>query len=259
MVDTFLQLAPKNVIHITAMVRRRLTVICGLGALGVLIIASTPVYAACTEPAATARIVSIDNIVELKEAADSSFARASLKALVCQGDSIRVGAFSRATVAFLRSGLRLTIEQNTEWLVRQPAAPGRSLIELIRGAILFFTSQPQALDVQTPFVNAAVEGTEFLVRVEDNRAEVAVLEGTVALTNAAGQLDADGRPIGAGVGRAGSSASRHSTARCRALGALLRTDRPRIPSRSWTQVPAANRDAQFYVRRASVMLGVGRI
>ena len=56
--------------------------------------------------------------------------------------------------------------------------PGRTLIELIRGAILFFTRQPRSLDVQTPFVNAAVEGTEFLVRVEDDRAVITVFEGT---------------------------------------------------------------------------------
>ena len=113
---------------------------------------------------------------------------AALNAPVCQGDSIRVGEFSRATIAFLDSGLRLTIEQNTEFAVRPPRQAGRSFIDLVRGAILFFTRQPRSLDVRTPFVNAAVEGTEFLIRVEDNRAEVAVLEGTVAMANDQGSL-----------------------------------------------------------------------
>jgi tetratricopeptide (TPR) repeat protein len=241
------------------MVRPRTAVALGLGVSCALILTPTPAEAACTEPSATARIVSIDNSVELKDAADTVFVPASLKAFVCQGDSVRVGGFSRATVAFLKSGLRLTIEQNTEWLVRQPRDPSRSLIELIRGAILFFTSQPGALDVQTPFVNAAVEGTEFLVRVEANRAEVAVLEGTVTLANDAGRLTLTGGQSGQAF--AGMAPQRLDIRPRDAVRWALYYE-PILPADSLEQldqVPAADRNAQFYVRRASVMLGVGRI
>ncbi len=241
------------------MARIPTAVVLGLGVSCIPLLAPSSAAAACTEPSATARIVSIDNSVELKDAADNVFVPASLKAFVCQGDSVRVGGFSRATVAFLKSGLRLTIEQNTEWLVRQPRDPGRSLIELIRGAILFFTSQPGALDVQTPFVNAAVEGTEFLVRVEVNRAEVAVLEGTVTLANDAGRLTLMGGQSGQAF--AGMAPQRLDIRPRDAVRWALYYE-PILPSDSreqLDQVPAADRNAQFYVRRASVMLGVGRI
>ena len=47
---------------------------------------------------------------------------------VCRGDSIRTGERSRATIVFIDS-TRLVIDQNTEWVVREPTEPGRTLIE----------------------------------------------------------------------------------------------------------------------------------
>ena len=218
----------------------------------------SPSWAACEAP--VARIVAVDNAVSVKAAGASTFVAARLDAPVCQGDSIRVEELSRTTIAFVGSGLRLTIEQNTEFVVRAPPQPGRrSLIQLLRGAILFFTRQPRSLDVETPFVNAAVEGTEFLVRVSENRADVSVLEGVVALANTRGTL----------VLTSGQSA------RTQAGEAPRRIDiRPHdavrwalyydtvVPRGSLTEldaVPDSARDAAFHVRRANALLAAGRI
>ena len=175
----------RHIRHVVGiMTLRQLAVAIGLsvGTLGLPSIAS----AACLTP--IARIVLIDNSVQVKDASATTYVPAVLNAAVCFGDFIRVGEFSRATIAFLDTGLRLTIEQNTEFAVKPERQPGRSFIDLVRGAILFFTRQPRSLDVQTPFVNAAVEGTEFLIRVGDDRAEIAVLEGTVVMANGKGSL-----------------------------------------------------------------------
>ena len=182
---------------------RQLALVIGLS-VGAGLCLPSAAWAACAAP--IARIVSIDNSVQLKDASAAAYAPATLNAPVCLGDAIRVGEFSRATIAFLDSGLRLTIEQNTEFAVQPAAAAGRSFIDLVRGAILFFTRQPRSLDVRTPFVNAAVEGTEFLIRVADNRAEVAVLEGTVVVTNDQGSLMLDERPVRTGARRTGAAA-----------------------------------------------------
>lgn len=241
-----------------SMVRRQLTVAAGLSLWGLLALSSSPAEAACAQP--MARVVSFDNAVQLKEASSGVFVAVAMNAPVCEGDSIRVGGFSRATVAFLDSGLRLTIEQNTEWVVRQPRVPGRSIIELIRGAILFFTSRPRSLDVQTPFVNAAVEGTEFLVRVADNRAEINVLEGTVALTNDSGQLTLTGGQSGQAV--AGQAPQRINIRPRDAVQWALYYEPVAPPTDSLAQldrVQPADRDSQFYVRRASLRLGVGAV
>ena len=42
-------------------------------------------------------------------------------------------------------------------------ADGSTLLRLLSGVASFFSRRPHALEVDTPFANAAVEGTEFAV------------------------------------------------------------------------------------------------
>ncbi len=222
-----------------------------------LSLAASPAGAECREP--TARIVSIDRSVQLKEASTNDYVPASLNAPICQGDYIRVGPSSRATVAFVGSGLRLTIEQNTEWAVRQPRDTNRSFIDLIKGAILFLTRQPRSLEIRTPFVNAAAEGTEFLVRVEDDKATVAVLEGTVSMVNELGTLTLVAGESGQAAAK---TAPQRVDIRPRDAVRWALYYEPLIPTDSLEaleQVPARARDARFHLRRASVLLGAGQV
>ena len=238
------------------MIARQLALVVGVSVGAGLCLPSTA-WAACAAP--IARIVSIDNSVQIKDASAAAYVPAALNAPVCQGDSIRVGEFSRATIAFLDSGLRLTIEQNTEFVVQAPQQPGRSFIDLLRGAILFFTRQPRSLDVRTPFVNAAVEGTEFLIRVDNDRAAVAVLEGTVAMVNDQGSLTLTSGQSGQAL--AGQAPQRIDVRPQDAVRWALYYE-PVLPPASLAeldQVPPASRDARYFVRRASGLLSVGRV
>ena len=131
--------------------------------LGFLCVSPVNAQAQCESPAA--RVISINRQVNYRAASNNVFVPASLNQDVCQGDAIRTGDRSRATIAFV-DNIQLVIDQNTTWVIRQSTDPARTLIELVRGAILFFSRQPRSLNVETPFVNATVEGTEFLVRVE---------------------------------------------------------------------------------------------
>ena len=139
-------------------------------------------------PRPVAKIVSAQGTIELKEAAAEVWRQGKLNALVCPGDSIRVGERSRGAIVLLDTDAVLRIDQNTELRVPEPPQEDRSLLSLLRGVIHFFSRSPQSLEVQTPFVNAAVEGTEFLIRVAQDRAFVTVFEGRVAARNESGSL-----------------------------------------------------------------------
>jgi tetratricopeptide (TPR) repeat protein len=234
---------------------RQLSLVIGVSAGAVFCLPSI-VWAACAAP--IARVVSIDNPVQIKDSSSSNYAPATLNASVCQGDSIRVGEFGRATIAFVDSGLRLTIEQNTEFIIQPPRQPGRSFIDLVRGAILFFTRQ-RPLDVRTPFVNAAVQGTEFLIRVDVDRAEVAVLEGTVAMSNDQGSLTLTTGQSGSAL--AGQAPQRINVRPEDAVRWALYYEPVLDPAplTQLDQVPAASRDAQYFSRRASALLTAGRV
>lgn len=216
------------------------------------ITAQTP----CANPAA--QIVRIANRVEHKVAAASVFVPATLNLNVCEGDSVRAGERSRATIAFLDRSVVLTIEQNTEWVVRRPTDPRRSLIELIRGAILFFTRQP--LDIETPFVNATVEGTEFLVQVLNDRAVITVFEGRVQATNPQGSVTLTSNQ--SAVAAKGQAPQLQVIVRPRDAVQWALYYQPLLADDSLEtleQIPEGKRDARFYVRRAALLLRVGRL
>ncbi len=140
----------------------------------------------CPQP--IAKIVSAQGAIELKESPADVWRRVGLNESICPGDFIRVGEHSRAAIVLLDTDAVLRIDQNTTLRVLEPPQKDRSLLEVLGGALHFFSRVPRSLDVRTPFVNAAVEGTEFLIRVQMDRTFVSVFEGRVAATNEKGRL-----------------------------------------------------------------------
>src|SRR6476469_751992 len=218
---------------------------------------SSIAHAQCPTP--SARLLRVDGVVEHKVASAAGFTRADVNLGVCLGDSIRTGERSRATLVFV-DNTRLVIDQNTEWVVREPSATGRTLIDLIRGAILFFARQPRSLDVKTPFVNAAVEGTEFLVRVEADRTFISVFEGHVSATNEQGSLTLTRDESAIAI--QGQAPQRQVVVRPRDAVQWALYYEPILPADSLEQldrIPESEQNARFFVRRASVLLAAGRL
>ena len=54
------------------------------------------------------------------------------------------------------------------------------MLSQIKGIAHFISRVPRSLKVNTPFVNAAIEGTEFVVAIGDQQTEVTVFEGETA-------------------------------------------------------------------------------
>jgi ferric-dicitrate binding protein FerR (iron transport regulator) len=139
----------------------------------------------CVPP--DARVVSLQGTVELRRSGTDLWTPAALNAPLCLGDALRVGRASRAALA-LANDSTLRLDQQTTLLLQGTAEERRSLLDLVIGAVYFFSHRPRALAVDTPFVNAAAEGTEFLVRVGAERTEVVMLDGQVLLQNPQGEL-----------------------------------------------------------------------
>ena len=67
----------------------------------------------------------------------------------------------------------------------------------------FFSRVPRNLDIKTSFVNAGVEGTEGVVAVGDDKAEVTIFEGKVVAANESGTLNiTNGQSVVAERGKA---------------------------------------------------------
>src|SRR5688500_4231908 len=134
-----------------------------------------------------AQMVSVQGNVEVRRAGQTQWQPAQLDDLYCAGDRIQVGERSRADVALANQPI-LRLDQNSTITLGEIREQRTALIELLRGALYFFSRLPRNLEIQTPFVNAGVEGTEGFVLVEATRTQVSIFEGTVLATNQLGML-----------------------------------------------------------------------
>jgi len=131
------------------------------------------------------QLYSIDGQVEVRR--NAAWQTGTLNQPLCAQDAVRTGSLSRAAVMLVNEAV-LRIDQDTTVHLTDVTADERkpSLLDLTKGAFQSFSRQPRALEVNTPYLNAAVQGTEFMIRVEADESILTVLEGTVSASNAHG-------------------------------------------------------------------------
>ena len=163
---------------------------------------SIPSFAATTCDPPVAKIVSVQGNVEVSRAGQAQWQPARLNDTYCRGDRIQVGERSRADVALVNQPV-LRLNQDTTITFGGVREERTSLIELVKGALYFFSRLPRNLEIITAFVNAGVEGTEGLVQVEADRTLITIFEGKVLAFNQAGNVTlADGQSAVAEKGQA---------------------------------------------------------
>ncbi len=232
------------------------------------------------------RFASVEGTVEVQRAEGEAWRSATLEQGLCQGDTIRVGELSRAAVALANDAV-LRLDQNTTMRLLEVAKEPekRSLLEILKGAFQSFSRKPRLLSIHTPYLNGLIEGTEFLVRVEADRASLGVLEGRVAVENAHGQTKvAPGELATAQAGKApvlqtvvrprdavqwalyyppvlsvsGKAAEQVPPSLQKALEAARRGDTAAAFG-ALDRVPASEQDPRFHLYRAALLLSVGRV
>src|SRR5690606_16673565 len=105
----------------------------------------------------------------------------------CTGDSIRVKSYSRAALR-LPDKTVLRLDQDTSLTFAEPEDDSGSWLNLLRGVIHVISRDPRALRFNTPYANAGLEGTEFVIAVTDDGTDVTVLEGEVSMSNESGAI-----------------------------------------------------------------------
>ncbi|MGE5894702.1 MAG: tetratricopeptide repeat protein, partial [bacterium] len=129
----------------------------------------------------------MEGAAEAKRSGQSQWEPALLNSEYCPGDMVRVLRESRAALV-LSNETVLRLDQNTTVTLTGAEQEGTPFLELITGVAHFISRVPHRLKIITPFMNAAIEGTEFVVAVKEGRAVVTVFEGRVLASNNAGSL-----------------------------------------------------------------------
>ena len=237
---------------------------------------------------AIAKLVSMQGGVDLRRRTpEAAWQAAELNDALCPGDSVRTHERSRAAL-LLNNETTLRIDQRTTLTIAAPEDEGPTLLNLFGGVLHVITRTPKPFRVRTPFVNANVEGTEFLVTVGAERATIAVYEGHVTATNERGSVAlASGEQATAAANAAPTKqvlvrprdavqwtlyfptvfdyrlsadlVDRPGEAALRESIELYRKGRPDEAIARLDSVPEASRNARFWNYRAGLLLLVGRL
>ncbi|MBT3027578.1 MAG: TonB-dependent receptor [Candidatus Thiodiazotropha sp. (ex Ctena orbiculata)] len=140
------------------------------------------------ECAPVAQLVSLQGSVEKRSTGQDDWHQAQLDDQFCAGDAIRTNNDAKAA-ARLSNDTLLRLDANSSLTFSQVEKDSRSLLDLLRGAVHFMSRTPKSLEVKTPYVNASIEGTEFVIRIENEATDVIVLEGVVIARNTDGAVE----------------------------------------------------------------------
>jgi Tfp pilus assembly protein PilF len=154
----------------------------------IILILLLPGHLTAAECNPVATLISLEGAVETKRADEDSWYETTLKQEFCAGDTLRTGDDSRAAVRLTNETL-LRLDGNSALTFSHIKKKSRSILDLLRGAVHFISRTPKSLEVRTPYVNASIEGTEFVVQIQENGTDVTVYEGVVVATNSAGSID----------------------------------------------------------------------
>jgi Tfp pilus assembly protein PilF len=142
-----------------------------------------------------AQLVSLEGGVEKKPVGQEAWQKALLDDQFCAGDALRTQHDSRAAVRLTNDTL-LRLDGDSSLTFSQVGKTTPSLLDLLRGAIHFISRTPKRLEVKTPYVNASIEGTEFVVRIRNEATEITVLEGVILASNEAGSIKLNANQAG---------------------------------------------------------------
>jgi tetratricopeptide (TPR) repeat protein len=158
------------------------------------------VAARCEPPVAVA--VSVQGEARMKHGSTGDWIPARRGDGFCPGDILRVMERSRVDL-LLMNETTLRLDQDTEILFSAPEKERDFWVDVLLGGAYFMSRTPRRFRVGTPFVNAGIEGTEFFVRVDREKALVTVFEGRVVASNDLGTVAlGGGQTAEASAGRA---------------------------------------------------------
>jgi tetratricopeptide (TPR) repeat protein len=200
------------------------------------------------------KIVSVQGSVEARRVSETHWDPVHLNDTYCIGDMIRVQKHSRAALV-LSNGATLRLDQESTITFTRVEEKQTLLLKLLKGAAHFFSRIPHTLKLATPFVNGGVEGTEFFVRVDENKTFISIFEGKVLASNAVGSLVLTSGQ--SAIAEAGKAPVSHVVVRPRdaVQWALY------YPPVIYGKIPAEEdtNDPRFLIYQASMLLSVGRV
>ncbi|MCF6256692.1 MAG: TonB-dependent receptor [Gammaproteobacteria bacterium] len=139
----------------------------------------------CAEVMAT--ITSAQGVVEKRQKSGATWKKVAAQDIFCVDDMVRTQLNSRAAL-YLNNNSILRLNELSTITFTRSSSQGTTQLDLKKGIAHFISRIKQRFEVLTPYVNAAVDGTEFVVAVNAEYSNVTVLEGRVRVSNEQGEI-----------------------------------------------------------------------
>jgi tetratricopeptide (TPR) repeat protein len=210
--------------------------------------------ATCAEP--VARLISYQGTLNIRRTGVTP-AAATLDDSFCPGDVLEVGPWSRAALQ-LADQTVVRVDADTVLSFTAPRDDKRTWLDILRGIIHVISRDPRDLRITTPYADAGIEGTEFLVQVADGATTVVVFEGLVLVSNGQGSVSAGSGE--SAVARQGSAPVLRQAVRSRD-SVVWTLYYPPVTSGGRPApdaAPLADAGVAFYLGRAEARLARGR-
>ncbi len=133
------------------------------------------------------KLVSLRGEVQIQRAGSRLWQPAKLHEQIFPGDILRTGPNSRAALLLANDSV-VRLGANTSLVVSGKQKASTTFMKLLKGVAHFFSRFPHSLEISTPFVNAAIEGTEFTIHVLEDKTNITVLNGRVRASNDSGSV-----------------------------------------------------------------------
>lgn len=174
-------------------------------ALGLSLLWAGPGLAQDDSPAPTAQAISVQGEVVAKRRAESAWVPVTVSDNFFGGDSISVRQSGCATLR-LSNNTVIRLDRQTTITLSEAQTTKNRFLDLIKGTAYFLTRTPRAFRVGTPFMNAGIEGTEFMLQVTEEQGTASLFEGQLKLENDQGSITL--APSESAVARAGTAPQR---------------------------------------------------
>jgi tetratricopeptide (TPR) repeat protein len=204
-----------------------------------------------------AKVASVQGKVESLRVGETEWEQAALDETFCPGDQIRVLENSRADLLLSNEGV-MRLAESTSITLESATDDKSTVLDMVKGAGHFFSTKPNSLEVQTPFIIAGVRGTEFLINVGDNKTSLSIFAGAVLAKNDFGSLELVGGQ--SAVAEAGKAPVLRVVAKPRdAVQWALYYPPVIYAPEGAVQASQKESDARMYAQRASELLAVGSV
>jgi hypothetical protein len=141
----------------------------------------------CTSENHVAKLIGYEGEIKIRTINQLEWKKASLYDFICEKFIVTAGVNSSAVVQ-LTDDTVIRIDASTTLFIPEKKNSSSVFAKIESGVAYFLSRVKRKFEAASPFMNAGIEGTEFVIAVSQESTKIIVVEGKVNATNGLGSV-----------------------------------------------------------------------